>query len=212
MSNRLDGIIIPALELKDVTLADALKILRSESVKHDQSHVGIQITTDLKPAQVVTSKSSSPPGGWSIVNPLDSRLTILQRDISLTAALQQITGLANCRLVLTVDGVAIVPATMAVDPMLRHTIPLPAEIFGDSASPERYGVDKAAVAKLRTDPKKYFTDNGVTFSENASCSFNASRMVMIATNTADQIDLVHAVLEGLILRSSVSAEEPEKRK
>ena len=203
MFKRASEIRIPLLELKDTTLADALDILRQEAKKRGPKHGGIQIISELKPAPVITSKTVVPPEGWPMLNPLDTRLTFSQRNISLAEALRHVVGLANCRVVPTVNGFLITPFTMGTDAMVTHTIPLPEEIFGKSAIPEKAGVSKVEIEKMRSNLKQYFIDSGGHFLPGASCSFNASGMTIIVTNTQDQIDLVHTVLEGLVQHSPI---------
>lgn len=192
---------IPRLELKETTLAQALDFLRQEAVKRDPKHIGIQIDSKLKAEPVVTSKTTVPPEGRLLHNPLDTRITLSLRNVSLAEALRHVTALANCDFVFTANGIAIVSATEGVERLVTHTIPLSKEIFGKSASPEKLGVSKSEIEKMRADLNKYFIDRGVSFSPGASCSFDASGMTMTVTNTMEQIDLVHAVLEGLVRTS-----------
>lgn len=198
MLKRAGEIKIPVLEFKDATLAEALEFLRIEAVKRDPKQGGIQIISELKPVRMMTAKSMGPPGGWPIVNPLDARLTISQRNISLAEALRSVTRLTHCKFEPTITGFSIVLPTISVDPKITRTIPLPEAIFGKSANPEKAGVNRATIAEMRADLKQCFIDSGVNFPEGTSCAFADDGMTIIVTNTRDQTDLVQVLLEALV--------------
>lgn len=105
---------IPRVELKETTLADALEFLRREARANDHKHEGVAIEADLKPQLMIEflpgSKNQKPipPGGWPLYKPLEQRITLSLRDISLVEALRYVAGLANCKVVASRRALAIV--------------------------------------------------------------------------------------------------------
>ena len=198
MTKQAGAIKIPVLEFKETTLAEAVEFLRKDAIKRDPNHVGIRIDLQLQPEFVIVPNTTAPPGGWPRRNRLDTPITLSKRNISLVEALRDVAGLADCVIVPRKDGLSIMQRPVSADPIVTHTIPLPEAIFGKLANPEKAGVSKAEIGRMRADLKKYFIESGINFPSFASCSFDTSGMTITVTNTLDQIDLVHVVLEGLV--------------
>jgi hypothetical protein len=191
LMERAAKIPIPRVDFKDITFADALDLLRTEGRKHDPQRQGILIEVHVEPWPMVEflpgSKTSkpAPPGGWPLYEPLKQRITVSLHDTSLADALVHVSALVNCRVVANRIALMVTDGNVAVDPLITHTIPL-------AAAP------KAEVHKILANPKQYFTDAGATFSGNASCVVEDRGSALVVTNTQEQLDLVHAILESLV--------------
>ena len=187
---RATRIFIPRLDLKDTTFADALEILRGEARARDPKHQGIPIEVRVDPWPMMEflprskTPKPAPPGGWPLYEPLKQRITFSLYNTSLAEALRYATALANCRVVASRTALTITPPFVSVEPMVTHTIPL-------AAAP------KAEITKIHANPKQYFTDAGAIFYGDAGCSFEDDGATLVVTNTLEQLDLVHAILESL---------------
>ena len=168
LAERATKILIPSIEFKDTTLADALEFLRSEAKAHDPKHQGVPIEPEVKP--------------WPA--PLDARITLSLQNASLDYALNVAAALVGCKLVPSRKALTISPAEIQVERAVTHTIPLA-------------GVPSAEIARMQKDPMAYFADRGVHFSSRASCSLEDAGMTLVVTDTYQGIWSVYAVLEDL---------------
>jgi hypothetical protein len=193
LMKRAEKILIPRVDFQDTTVADALEFLENEGQAHDPKHEGIAIEVQVEPWQMVEyipgsrTEKPAPPGGWPLFEPLKQRVTLSLHNISLAEALRYATGPAICKVRSSRTALTLVPITMAVDPLVTHTIPLA-------------GAPKAQLQKMRANPKQYFSECGVIFREDddrAGCFFEDNGTTLVVTNTGAQIDLVHALLETL---------------
>lgn len=188
---RAKEIPIERVEWKDTTFADALEFLRAAARAHDAKHPGIPIEMHAVPQPIMEflpyskTPKPSPPGGWPIYDPLKQRITVSLRNTSLAEALRYAAGFVNCRVVPSRTALMIKDIPLSYDPLITHTIPL-------AAAP------KAEIEKMHADPKEYFTSGGALFLGDATCSFEDGGATLVITNTLDQIELVHAILEGLV--------------
>lgn len=186
LNKQASAISIPRLEFKETTLADALEFLRSEARAHDPKHRGIAIEVDLKPYPMMKllprskNPEPTPPGGWPIFYPLEQRINLSLRNISLAEALRQTAMLSNCKIVPSGKALRVVEPEMSVERLITHTIPL-------SNAP------KAEISRIRANPKHYFG-----LSDRSSCYFEDEGMTLVVTDTLYYIDQVHAGLESLV--------------
>jgi hypothetical protein len=191
LMERATMIVIPRVDFKDTTLADALEFLRNESRVHDPKREGIAIEVHVKPWPMVEympgskNEKPAPPGGWPLFEPLKQRITFSLHNTSVAEAVLRAAALANCRVVPTRTALTLVRPIESFDPMVTHTIPLD-------------GLPKAELRKMRANPKQYFTDCGVLSRDEARYSFEDNGATLVVKNTMEQIDLVHEVLDALV--------------
>jgi hypothetical protein len=194
LMERAEKILIPRVDFQDTTVAEALEFLENEGQAHDPKHEGIAIEVHVDPGPMVEylpaskNEKPAPPGGWPLFEPLKQRVTLSLHNISLAEALCYATGLAGCKVESSRTALTLVSLPMAVAPIITHTIPLT-------------GIPKAQLQKMRANPKQYFSECGVRFREDddrAGCFFEDNGATLVVTNTGEQIDLVHALLETLV--------------
>src|SRR4030095_70145 len=192
LMERAKKILIPRVDFKDTTLADALEFLENEGQACDPKHEGIAIEVHVDPwpmeEYLPASKSAKPipPAGLPLHETLNERIPLSLHNISLAEAFRDAASLANCRISSSRTALTLVPPHMATDPMVTHTIPLA-------------GASKETLQKMRANPKQYFSDFEVRFRDDdgAGCSLQDNGATLVVTNTGEQIDRVHEVLETL---------------
>src|SRR5207248_318036 len=130
-TNKLDQIIIPKLEFRDATVAEALDFLKQKSREldpaPDPSKRGVNIVPEFDTSPSSTSVADAaalavpgletapvaavaqPPTGPA--SPADARITLSLKDVPLREALNYVTNLANLKTKETDDGMKIVPLT-----------------------------------------------------------------------------------------------------
>ncbi len=170
IQRKLERIIIPKLEFKEATIAEALSFLRKKSVELDpdepKTGVIIQIKFDETPVA-------------------DTRITVSLSNIPLIEALKYVTGLANLKFKVEPYAVSVVPQSVNTDVMITKEWKvrpdlLPNMKHGESAD--------------RESSKEWMISNGVQFNGAASAIYIVSSGRLIVRNTQDQLDLIDAML------------------
>jgi hypothetical protein len=219
VEEKLKQIVIPKVEFADTRLEDALKILASESVRHDRGigserGVKVSLSDDLLPQK--TSDSEPDPFGFDGGGESDSSwvwdtpITLRLSNIPLGEALRYTTALAHLRYYLASDGVVV---------SLRHGSPydyqqtqvfqVPSNFLdlaqayedslgdGDLVDPFSFS-DEETEGKAR--PKKVrelMESAGISFPSSSREIWDPARSLLIVKNTPDQLELVEAYISFL---------------
>ncbi|HEY3901176.1 MAG TPA: hypothetical protein VGM54_21375 [Chthoniobacter sp.] len=163
---------IPRIEFREATLPQALDSLRQAAAERDPKHAGIPIETGHIPSPDETGLP-------------EARITVSLSDISLAGALRYVASLADCHVVPTPSSLQ-VRFGPGFNAILTHTIPLAA-------------ASKSEIARIRLDPRQYFTNKGVTFTDQTSCAVeDDGGTYLVVKNTAEQLKLIDEALENLV--------------
>jgi hypothetical protein len=189
------GIILPSVEINDISLLKAIRYLELESKKNDPRTIGLKISTEKMEIAARIKESSD-----AIL--LARHVTLSAKDTTLMDALQTVTGLNNCILIPTIQGFRVMAVPESIDPLYTYTIPLPNEVFGKKAVPGRFGIDQAEVKRLRSNPKNFFEDYGAFFDRDVGCSFDDKKLTITLTATLPQLDLMRTILEAIFKKPS----------
>jgi len=141
MMEKLQKIIVPKLELREVTIREAIDYLKKKSVELDvdspAGEKGVNIVLKLDSGGAAAPPAPQPgvlpipglepipavPGAPPIpetpaappINPLDARITVSLTDIPLIEALRYVTGLSTTKFKVEPYAVFIVPASVNTD-------------------------------------------------------------------------------------------------
>lgn len=184
------GIILPSVEIHDLPIREAIRVLGEESKKYDPKHVGFKVSLaemTLWPRKPRIDKEVDR-------DLLAHHVTISLKDVTLRDALARTGHAAGCVLIPTLDGFLLMRQPLSVEVLYTHTIRLPEEIFGKKAVPRRFGINPADVQKLRSDPKGFFADNGAHFAGGGGCSFDAENLTITLTATDNELQNMHDIL------------------
>ncbi len=179
MQRKLERIIIPKLELREMTVHAAIDYLKQQSVAHDtESPVnerGVNIVMKLDASDV--------PGVPGLEPVPPSRITVSLTNIPLIEALRYITGLANLKFKVETFGILIVPQSVNTDVIVTKEWRVPRNLIPGSES------DREAT-------KNWLIANGVQFNGAASAIYIPSTSRLIVRNTEDQLDLIDTVVSS----------------
>lgn len=200
ISAKLDRIIIPQVNLEQVSLQEAIDYLRVQASANDKSELdpaskGVNITLNLGP-------EGSPDAARISSKRFDLRL----RNVPLAQVLKYVceaTGTLSAN-----DDFAVVirPIGSSATDMLSRTFRVPPDFLstaGDAGTPEAAAdpfSDKPAAGGLlpkRRGAREILESSGVTFPEGASANFNAATNTLLVRNTAANLDLVSQVVEAV---------------
>ncbi len=187
-------IMIPKVEFNDMKLAEVLDIMRGAAKEHDPQGKGIPINADLEPIRLTGPKRVH--DAPDMLDPLNDRITVSLRNVSLREALRFVAGAAGCRVRPVGSELTIIHLTISLDPPSTATFPLA-------------GANEADMEHIRRDPPRYFSDFGVSFPDESSCKFQPDGTTLVVVNTPQQIDLVQRILEKHVrLKNEPAAEAP----
>lgn len=197
VERKLDGIIIPRVEIRDGTLTEAVDFLRKAARRCDPQSQGVPIAVQLDPgASAEPAAQAVIPGAPPNPDPQPpdpAKLTLSLRKISLREALRYVAGLANMKIWVRSDGVHLVPV-LEPEPMLTRVLAMPADLFPWLEKQDRIaGTDTAA--KARNDFQEYLVINGVLFPNGASALLNPRVTRLTVHNTKEQLELIKYILD-----------------
>lgn len=196
---KLNTIIIPEVDLNQTTLSEALDYLRAISIQLDnttldESKKGISIVEQL-------GDNTHPA-----VQKAKSALINLQlRNVPLGEVIRLITAASGTTS--RIDNFAVIINTAGFDDptLIRREFKVPPDFLLSDASVQSGGISdpfadapaaSGLVAKSLTAEEKLKSFN-VGFPEGASASFSPSRGILTVRNSANNIRLIQAIVDGV---------------
>ena len=190
--HKLETIIIPKIDFHEVTVREALDLLKKKSVELDASspagRKGANIVLKLPDAASGKAKSKDAS------NPADARITVSLTNIPMIEALKYVTGLANLKFKVEPYAVSVVPLSEPTEAFVTKAWKVPPGLIPIVS--EKGANAKDAEAKAREAAKNWLIANGVQFNGTASATYNAKSGRLIVRDTQDQLDLVDQIVEA----------------
>jgi len=168
---KLDAMVIPQMQFRNATLTEAVEFLRSKSLDLDTT------TTDpnQKGVNIIVKADNKAA---------EAKITLDLKNVPLGAALKYVAQLSGLQLV--VEPHAVVLLEEKAEALITRGYVFPENIH-----------HKFIAESLEKNLKGAFMENGVPFPEGASISWSArSGGRLIVRNTADNLELVDALLEN----------------
>jgi hypothetical protein len=188
------GIILPSVEIDDIPMLNALRYLEREAKKQDPRHIGIRISTESMEREAA-KKWRGEPNRNAIV--LARHVTLKTKETTFLEAVRMAAGLNNCILIPTVEGFRVMRNPESIDVIYCYTIPLPKEVFGKKAVPGRFGIDRAEVDQLRTNPKAFFERHGAAFHGNSAATYDETKLTLTLVAPLIDLDFMRDILEAV---------------
>ncbi|MEP6670695.1 MAG: M56 family metallopeptidase [Chthoniobacter sp.] len=180
------SIILPKVEFREATLAEAVDFVSKRAREHDPEGTGIKILVMLGNA----------PKSATGANPEDARITLSLTNVPLFEALQYLAGLAGLQPVYTKDAVVLKPMNAAGSPpppIPGLAGPIPAAENTKVLITREWKVLPDLLPKGQT-AKAWLTGNGIVFIGNASAVLVPRTNRLIVRNTQDELDLIDTLL------------------
>jgi general secretion pathway protein D len=201
ISVKLDKIILPQIDLEQISIEEALDYLRAKSVELD--------TLELDPARKGVNIAFNLRGGPEEEMEkkiLARRFNLRLRNVPLSQVLRYIND--QTYTVYSTDDFSVVirPAGANATEMVSRTFRVPADFLATagsatSAAPateDPFGEKPAGTGLLsrRRGVMEIFKEQGVTFPEGASASLNTATNTLLVRNTAANVDIIAQIVEA----------------
>ncbi|MFH1477479.1 MAG: hypothetical protein ABIH24_08330 [Verrucomicrobiota bacterium] len=215
---KLNGIVIPQLEFRQANIVDVIKYLDQVSIANDKDSApgekGVNFILQLKrpgaaaetaPAAAAWADEgelTGEGGGAAVAQGNLPAVTLSLRNIVLMDAIKYITEVTGLKYRIEENVVVITPSDVVYGELITRTYkvqPSIAETIMVSASGggEDMQLGGAAPTAERGDVKKFFVDAGVPFPEGTSIVYKPSLNLLIAKNTADNLESFERILTSL---------------
>lgn len=223
---KLNGIVIPQLEFRNADIRDVIKYLDTASIACDKDSApgdkGVNFILQLKrpgAAAETAPAAAVPPaegelggeGGTAVAQGNVPSVTLSLRNIALIDAIKYITEVTGLKYQVEENVVVITPTDWITGKLLTKTYKVQPNIAetimgaagGGSAGGAAVGggarmeLGGAAPVVERGDVKKFFVDAGVPFPEGTSIVYKPSLNLLIAKNTADNLESFERILASL---------------
>ena len=208
ITDKLQSIVIPQIEFRRTTLADAVEYLRQESRRldpdPDPARRGVDIVLQL-PASGSPATNSlvpdlpfepTPPLGAPPQGPANqqTRITLTMSKLPLFEALGYLAHMAGLKLKVQSGAVYIVPPDSPMV-MARTEYQVPPELFG--STPE-----------LSIAAKSWFETKGVTFPPGSSATYTQGTHRLVMRNTQENLDKVAAAISSSLKTADPTPTDP----
>lgn len=222
---KLNRIIIPKIDLRDVTVTEAVEFLKQRSRDLDTSaddpalKRGVNIVLKLPPPapaapvegadpnavpadpSAAPSETATVPGGTA-----DSRITMALTNVPLIEALRYLTELSHLKYKVEPYAVSIVPVTENTTDLITKEYRVPPSFIPATSGADSGGIPTAGATsavgesriKGRVNAKSYLESQQVPFPDGAFAQYVAAGSKLIVRNTPDAIDLIDALVDAAV--------------
>lgn len=206
MGNKLSRIILPVVDFDGVNIREALDFLRQQSIERD--------TFELDPAQRGINFVLEIGGPDSEVGKqiLATEINLQLKNVPLSQVLKYINEVTRTVHVAQDFAVTVRPAGADSNEMFNRSYQVPPDFLtsgggagGEDAADDPFaddGGDREGLIPRRLSAEEVLKQQGVTFPEGATASFNAGGSMLQVRNTA----VNHAMVEEIV--AAVTATEP----
>jgi len=216
--DKLKNIVIPELDLQDVTIEEAMTILEQGALANDLEGEGLKM--DVRKPRVVSdvdSDSLDADGGLlgDMADPSEVKIDKLYlKNVPLEVAARYVADKAKLRYKVDDGKVTFLPlGSDEADEVVtrRWTVPTSFEEFIEVGEPDEsdpFYTEDDRKGKGEEVPRTVLDNlkmQGVVFSEGASASYLPESRTIIVRNTPTQLELVNAIVQA-----SLKDEEKQK--
>lgn len=214
MIARLNRIIIPRLQIRDMSVREAFNLLKDrsrdlDSTESDPERRGVNIVLKLPPPLPASSSSieveGETPAPSSSYTP-NKRITLELTNIPLYEALRYAAMQAGLKVKVDPFAVSIVSQSEPTDNLQNREFKVPPGFI--SAAADGGASEETAVAGRveaspgasrlagRQNAKDFLESQGVQFPPGASANFNAGSSKLVVRNTAENMDLIESLVDA----------------
>lgn len=216
ITEKLNRIIIPNLDLRDTTVREAVEYLRQLSVRldtteSDNARKGVNIFLKLGSGAGVGAASILPtPGEEGEAAPMapavteDTRITLALNNVPLYEALRYLASLAGLKIKVEPYAVSIVPLTDVSNELITKEYKVPPTFIPSREAPTNtdpfgsFGQDQNSGPRVlgRLGAQEFLESQGVVFPPGASAQYIPAGSKLVVRNTQDNIDLIDLLVDS----------------
>ena len=214
---KLNRIIIPKINLEDVSVREAVEFLKQRSRELDNTVTdpndkrGVNLVLKLPnmpavPAEAVPGAegetlTDAPQGGNA-----DTRITLTLNNVPMIEALRYLTELAGLKYKIEPYAVSIVPITENTNELYTKEYRVPPGFIPNTAStdngggglPGGGGTTPGSTLGGRQGAQQYLESLGVPMPQGAFAQYIAAGSKLIVRNTADAIDVIDLLVDAAV--------------
>lgn len=217
ITEKLNRIIIPRLDLRDTTVREAVEFLKQRSRDLDTTgndagqRRGVNIVLKLTPSApppTAEGEETLPETSAPVSGTADTRITMSLTNVPLIEALRYLTELANLRFKIEPFAVSIVPLTENVTDLVTREYKVPPGFIPMGTGGDTGGFALPAAApggdltarrlQGRQDAKAYLESQGVEFPPGSFAQYLPAGSRLIVRNTPDALDLIDYLVEAAV--------------
>lgn len=200
IESKLDRIIFPVIDMEDTTLSEAADFLRSQSqqldiLELDPALRGVGIVLDLGP-------EDAPEGQQART----ARINLKLRRVPLRSVLDYVTSATRTTWVIDEFAVVIRPAGGSSGTMVTRSYRVPPDFLTTgvgasgqvpaAADPFAAESQEEGLLARRRSAQEVLQEQGVSFPEGASASFNTAASTLLVRNTSEMHLLVEQIVHA----------------
>lgn len=213
MMRKLNGIVIDNLSLNDVTIREAVEILKKKSRELDSGFAdsktkGVNIVLKIPLPAAPSNEGETPePGSEAPATPVvteNSRVNLDLKNVPLIEAIRYLTELTGLKQKIEPFAVSLVPATESTEELLVKEYRVSPNLIPSTSPSESEEEPEAGQSSADSNKKlkgmKNATDflkqQGIPFPTGAFANYVSSGSKLIVRNTQGALDLVDTLVES----------------
>jgi len=213
MMRKLNGIVIDNLSLNDVTIREAVEILKQKSRQFDSFSAdsktkGVNIVLKIPPPAAPSNEGETPePGSESPTTPAvteNSRVNLDLKNVPLIEAIRYLTELTGLKQKIEPFAVSLIPATESTEELLVKEYRVSPNFIPSTSPSESEGEPIAGQSSADSNKKlkgvknatDYLKQQGIPFPTGAFANYVSSGSKLIVRNTQGALDLVDTLVES----------------
>jgi general secretion pathway protein D len=213
MMRKLNGIVIDNLSLNDVTIREAVEILKQKSRQFDSFSAdsktkGVNIVLKIPPPAAPGTEGETPePGSEAPATPVvteNSRVNLDLKNVPLIEAIRYLTELTGLKQKIEPFAVSLIPATESTEELLVKEYRVSPNFIPSTSPSESEGEPIAGQSSADSNKKlkgvknatDYLKQQGIPFPPGAFANYVSSGSKLIVRNTQGALDLVDTLVES----------------
>jgi general secretion pathway protein D len=213
MMRKLNGIVIDSLSLNDVTIREAVEILKQKSRQFDSFSAdsktkGVNIVLKIPPPAAPGTEGETPePGSEAPATPVvteNSRVNLDLKNVPLIEAIRYLTELTGLKQKIEPFAVSLIPATESTEELLVKEYRVSPNFIPSTSPSESEGEPIAGQSSADSNKKlkgiknatDYLKQQGIPFPPGAFANYVSSGSKLIVRNTQGALDLVDTLVES----------------
>jgi len=214
MMRKLNGIVIDSLSLNDVTIREAVEILKQKSRQFDSFSAdsktkGVNIVLKIPPPVAPGTEGETPPepGSEAPATPVvteNSRVNLDLKNVPLIEAIRYLTELTGLKQKIEPFAVSLIPATESTEELLVKEYRVSPNFIPSTSPSESEGEPIAGQSSADSNKKlkgvknatDYLKQQGIPFPPGAFANYVSSGSKLIVRNTQGALDLVDTLVES----------------
>jgi general secretion pathway protein D len=211
MTKKLQSITVPKLQFDDVAIEDAVRFLADKSRELDPDKEGVNFVLKKEPTVAPAAPAASTAGaaaGTAVAPapaPQFTPVTLKLENVTLEQILNFLTNITPLKYKVEENAVFLLPLNESSEILQTRTFAVPPGFFktalrssgGSAAISGKNNFSSANAESVKVNVIEELTNKGVIFPSGATAAYLANSNKLVVKNTADQLDVIQALIDSL---------------